>query len=682
MTSRVSFYKLTKQALRQRLWYGALLFLGFFICFPLAALMSFNSRKDLLGWGYNAEEMKQIYLEFQRFVGGSNYVIVILAAGAALLGAWSGLSWLHSRRKMDMLGSLPVRREKLYLSETVASVLLYVIPYAVNLLLALLVGVTRGILTGKAVTYALFGLLTCLLFYLAIYAVASTAMLLTGKILTGILGTAVLLCIAPAIGFLVSSLPGFLETYVEDFNYTYSWISYLSPLGSFLHLTDQYCQLLNASANSPSFLGPLLDGLAFMVVFFGISIWLVRIRPSEGAEHSMVFPKTEGVFKAIMLYPLVIGGGCFFISFTMGGGSTTFWLWFGVVFVAIVSSILIEVIYHFDRKRLLAHNGWTIAGIAAAAVTLIIFVYDLTGYDTWMPDVNDVKSVAVLDSPYSGEYPDGSAGKIDFMLKNMDGLYDEAIFDLAQEGIENVKNGGEDYANTTYVVVFYKMKNGTTKMRGYYVSAKHYQEILNRQMQCLIFRQAQFPILLASSDQVESVSFSRYGYYESLDSLSHNDMEELVSRYQQDLMELSWEEISETGGMSMEVYLKNSYYYIGDYPVNEHFTHTVEFLEEKGLNLLDTDISDLDVTRIVLYQDIYDEDSGEWVSTSSTTLDDPEEIAEALEGLVETYYYGFETEDPVDFSVYAEVNYVDKDHNPNTFVGYYLEGMVPDIITR
>lgn len=688
MTSRVSFSKLTKQAVRQRLWYGALMFLVFFVSFPLVGLISFQSKEKLLEWGYTLKEIQEETCQnFLYFVGGGNFVITVFVIGAALLGAWSGLSWLHSRKKMDVLGSLPVRREKLLLSETLASVLLFFIPYVVNVAITLGVGASREILTGKAVKFALISSLTTLLFYMAVYVVAAVAMLLTGKILTGILGTGVLLCIVPMIWYLLAALPELYKTHVTYYNIPVTKLAYTSPAGGFIVLTTKYTQIFSRLAKMSALVPALLDGFAFLVVFGALALWLVRIRPSEGAEHSMVFSKTEGVFKAIILYPLVIGGGCFFAEID-SSGHTVIWMWFGALFVAVVGSILIEVIYHFDRKRLLSHKLWTIGGVVAALFTLCVFIYDIFGYDTWIPDEDDVKSAVVIDSVYNGEYPDGSANKVKFMAKHLDGFYDEEVFDLAREGIENLSGDFEEDYDSTYVTVLYKMKNGKVKMRSYAVSTDDYQEIFDRQMEDETYRQAQFPVLLANAKKIDSVEIRRYNMYDDLAGLSHNDMEELLTLYQQELQEMNWDEICTADSASIDFYLSEYYSYMGEYPLNANFTRTMEYLRNKGITLQDRKISDLNITSVTIYrenQEIYE--YGQLVETemadNGVTLTDPDDIAKALEGMVETNYYGYnDNERLVDASIYVEVNYINDDGNPNSFSGRYLKGQVPEIANQ
>ena len=217
MTSKISYSKMVKYSMGQRAWYGALLALAFFLCFPLTAMLEFYRNADTMA-AMQVTDVQNILQEMRNglraFLAGGNPLTALTVAGGALLAAWTGLSYLHSSRKLDMVHSLPVKKEKIFLAETTASVLLFVIPYAVNLVLANLVGIFQGIYSPDLPLVSLAAMAVHLIVFLAVYFFAAVAMLLTGKLLTGILGSVVLLVYLPGLVQLLLALPGiFYETY-------------------------------------------------------------------------------------------------------------------------------------------------------------------------------------------------------------------------------------------------------------------------------------------------------------------------------------------------------------------------------------------------------------------------------------------------------------------------------------
>lgn len=231
MTLKTFYPKLLWNTLIKRCWFGAASFLLMFIAMPLNAMLSFESAEELLSYNGKNTLVLSEQQEFVEFICGGNMMIGVLVIGLALLGAWSGLAWLHSRKQMDLYGSLPVRREVLYGMECLTAIIWYLVSHIVNVILTLLVGVQKEIFTVDALKLGLSGIGTYLLAFLAVYFCAAVAMMLTGKVLTGILGTFVFLSIAPIIVLLMAALPDlFFVSYVSTSGIWYHVMVYLSPV--------------------------------------------------------------------------------------------------------------------------------------------------------------------------------------------------------------------------------------------------------------------------------------------------------------------------------------------------------------------------------------------------------------------------------------------------------------------
>ena len=197
MTLKTFYPKLLWNTLMKRCWYGATSFLLLFLAMPLAAMLSFQDAEEFVSYTQVTQHLEREKLEFVEFVAGQNALLAVIVIGLALLGAWSGLAWLHSRRQMDLYGSLPVKREVLYGMECATVVLWFLFSYIANLSLTWIVGASKGILTTRAIQLGFYSIGVFLLGFLSLYFLAAVAMMLTGKIFTGILGTLVFLGIAP-----------------------------------------------------------------------------------------------------------------------------------------------------------------------------------------------------------------------------------------------------------------------------------------------------------------------------------------------------------------------------------------------------------------------------------------------------------------------------------------------------
>lgn len=693
MTSKISCCKMIKNAVKRRLWYGAVLFLGFFVMLPLSAMLRLES-KSRIETVYAMEDpqtlarhLKAVQAQFLRFVGGGDYLVMMAVLGAALLGAWCGLYWLHSRKKMDLTGSLPVRREKIFLSESLATLILFLVPYFVNVVLELLVGAAKGIMTKEVFPMVFAGIGLNLFYFIVLYFCAAAAMLLTGKILTGILGTLVFLVIGPATyGILLAMPSAFWKTYVNMSETGRVAVAYLSPAGSFMVAVSRMEHWITWEGQNLNLVPSLISGLIMCLIFGGLSVWLMKIRPAEGAENSMAFPATEGVIKALILYPLSLGGGIFFMAL----GTSRYdlgekpWFWFGLFFTLIVGSILIEVIYHFDRKMIFGHQMWTGISMAAVVITAAVFSFDMVGYDHWLPDSEEVAGMALCADPYYCEYPDGSATSLEYLKNHLDELNGEGILELAREGVNNLEEETSVDEDRRNVTVLFKMKNGSVKARDYSVSRESTAKVLEHLFQQRIYREVQFPYILEKEDDVRLGDLWRIGQSSSLEGLTNKEKKEFAAIYREELESLDYNELFAPG--SGEINVSS----LGTYPLNDNFVKSMAYLQEKGIGAA----MSWDDTEIVSMEFYFAGDEEElhaerevWSSEDTVSaqtdevkkITDPEQIAEARKNLIcdEQYWQegAWETED----GLRVGVTYRGKDEDVYVDCAY-LKGEVPEIV--
>lgn len=685
MTSKISCSKMITNAMKRRLWYGAVAFLIFFIGFPLVAMLSFQSKADIasttLSVTEKAERLKWEQTGFVQFLGGGNYGMMALVAFVALLGAWCGLYWLHSRKKMDLIGSLPVKREKLFLTESLATLVLFFVPYLVNLILAVLVGLSKQILTGRAVKMMFAGVAIHLLYFVVLYLCAAIAMLLTGKLLTGILGTGVFLVIGPVTYWVLQSMPMiFWKTYVEGAISKTDLLEYTSVAGNFLVTTTRMFEYLEGTAEGVRLLIPMVTAIAAGVVFAALCIWLVKKRPTEGAEHSMAFPQTEGVIKACILYVLGLGGGLFFLmlgAFRNSEGNNI-WFWFGIVFSLILGSIIIEVIYHFDRKMLLGHKAWTGISMAAVLFTAIFFAFDLPGYDQWVPDESEVTNATMLSESVHFNYPDGSKTTAEYLEKHLDEMHGEGLTELAAEGVKNI----DTLEQGTYVTMYFKMQNGSVKKRQYLLDDTEVAKEKVKLYKEEAYKAAMFPMLLdETAYEPESVTYMNSE--KTLMVLTQENKEKLTAIYCKELEQLDYLQIHAPESGAIWFANKHGYgesYYSCHYNINENFPATIEFLEENGIRLMKS-LEEAEILSMEFYDETGDFEKEAAKEAKITT--DQEFIKGASKNLIYTNQY--EENNALwnlDESISVWVTYRTLDGDVVNRICYYEKGKVPDVVKK
>lgn len=701
MTSKHYYLKLILDSMKRRIWYGALLFLTFFFSMPLAAMMYFDSKANIYQLQLQDAEKLLSYnnevSEFIEYVSYGNPYLLILVCGAAILGAWSGLAWLHSRRKMDLYGCLPIKREQLLFVESTATFLLFFLPYLANLLLIFLVGMTKEIFTMKALRFGLSGILVYVIVFLAFYFFSAIAMLLTGKVLTGILGTCVMLVIGPMTLALLQELPiMFLDTYVSDTTLFYKLLPYLSPIGCVVTFTDHANLQISGAEKfvTEALLVLIITGILSAL----ICLWLMKKRPAEGAEQSMVFPKTEGIIKAIILFPMGIGGGLIFDSFTRNGQYYA-WFWFGMVLTLFLVGILIEIIYHLDRKRIFDHKIWTLGSSACVLGISLIFALDLMGYDQWIPQRDSVTNMT-MQFRYSywnfGDELGGVDNSSQYLEQHIEELQGDCVYALAQEGISNLNRELEE--DCSWATVVYKMKNGSIKKREYRIATDTLIEAEKQLYEETLYKYAQLPILMFASNKVEVDDIFMNGRCYSLEDLSTKQRQDIANTYREELSHMSYEEIYQPGSGTMDFRYwveddNHSYYLDGVYALNEDFVETCALIKAYGVELqmgwpdveqirsVSIDYTAKETEDVVVRAGAAEQTIEEEIHTVEITEKD--EIEKILEGLVCTSelspdYYGMEYLDD-EYTVYIE--YIpEQDYEIWSSSGAYEKGKVPQFV--
>ena len=202
MTSKISFSKMVYSDMKRRVWVMALLFLGFFIVLPLGCMLKVGNYQRMLSDG--SIKAADLFEMTARYVSADNYLVALGVVAGAVLAAFTGFAYLQSKRKLDMLHSLPVKRETLFGVQYVSGLFIFLIPYGINILLMLIVCITRTVCTAAVMNSFIVGILIQLLYFVLFYHVVIIAILMTGRILVSVFGTIVFFGYAPVLQVVIS----------------------------------------------------------------------------------------------------------------------------------------------------------------------------------------------------------------------------------------------------------------------------------------------------------------------------------------------------------------------------------------------------------------------------------------------------------------------------------------------
>lgn len=599
MKSRTLSFNILLETVKKQIWIPALITLGFFLCLPVAGIIS-------MGWDQSAgtpqAEMVGSYIVFLAGSGLPFYGMMTI--GSAVLTGVSGFSWLHSRKKTDFYHSLPIRREKLFINQVILDIAYFVLPFLVNLLLAYAVGAAMGIMSGRAVKASLVSFLFQILFYLLIYFVVVLAMLLSGKILAGIAGAVILLFYGPMIdGVLRGMAATFFETYANKGMIFSKFLQSLSPVA-------KYIQMYSVR-RYPSMSGKdLAICLLAAAVLAALCFCLYKHRPSESAGRTMAFYKIGKVSQYMIEVLVILGFGIIFYS--VAAQMKNGWLIFGILLGGVMSHGILEVIQEGDIRQIMAHKWVLTVSLATSLVVVGIFYGDVFRYDDFLPEQGRLKAIKIKTDDGDGISDSSEWQNNEEQMAAMERMAsDPATYEILQQFQENqvprqrIENSSTEDLRTLYVEVDYVLSGGRTAYRNYLVD----YEACRQQMMALVgsqdYKTSVYPLVTLTDkemgERIESADITTIN--DDLEPLPDNEemRVEFLKIYRGELLQMTGEalekeypigtlriyanwnyrdEIEQGRSNHMYSMLSNREYYI--YP---SFTRTLAWLKGKDIEL-------------------------------------------------------------------------------------------------
>lgn len=643
MTSKNLFFKLMKENLRSRIWAFALFGIGFFFFCPVAAAFLAGEIQD-----YPSYEQGLLWYRetIQTWLSCENGMMVLVMTAVALVCGLSGFSYLNSRSKVDFYHSLPVRREWFYAVNVADGILILAVPYAVCLILGVIVAIANGAESSVIVPVSAAAFGVHMTYFVLIYMTVITAVMLTGNMIVGILGFMVLAGIVPLASSMVE---GYFSTFFQTYAYEvggelFAQLRRISPIGEYIMQVGKYGE------GRPIAAGVATAWVASLLLA-GFNLWVYRKRPSESAGKAMAFP----VSCPIIRIPLAVTFGLGLALMFWNVRKSTGWAVFGVICGVILVHGVIEIIYHFDFRQMFANRGQLVVCLLAATGLLFVFRYDPFGYNSYLPSASRIKSGAVWVRQLGGWVDYGTAQKSDdgswtyqredayrVVLGQMHSEDIENILALATAGIDQTKeyfplkdgprvvyetmdagnsDSGDpdaDAAKSIYqVMVAYEMKNGRKIYRQYWIDLDTIPETFNRLLADEQFQKATFPLLSQDASSVDTILFRADRTRETaLSKLTEAQKKEFLETYKKEFSSLTLDRLEKEAPIGLIRFatekdcesiewqrrqeqekkenLHYSYYSyhnynefvdLNYYPVYPSFTETISLLKAQGIDL-------------------------------------------------------------------------------------------------
>ena len=104
MTSKISFLKLMQEDAKRRNWMLVFLSVLFFVCYPVLMMIALDAQTTV-------NDIWRNRVAVDLLAPGNIAMALVVTAAAAMIAA-AEFSYVHSKEKMDLYYSIPVRRKK------------------------------------------------------------------------------------------------------------------------------------------------------------------------------------------------------------------------------------------------------------------------------------------------------------------------------------------------------------------------------------------------------------------------------------------------------------------------------------------------------------------------------------------------------------------------------------------
>ena len=323
----------------------------------------------------------------------------MMAAVFGIFFAMALFAYLTNSRATNGMHAMPIRREGLFLTHYLAGLFCQVVTLLVSFALAALVTAAFGVFDGYAVGM---GLLLCVLLVLFFYSFGVLCMVCVGQILAGAVFYGIL-------NFLFVGMEVLLRSFAGNFLYGYDGRSSafstapLSPpveIASSLSVSYVY-DGIDPIGVRVFHLGTFAAYAAAGLVLAALALLLYRKRRSEMTGNTVAIGWLRPVFKYGVALCSAFSLGQLLSYFVFELTDSTYTA--GALIGTIACMIFAGLIGYYAAEMLLKKSfrvfktSWK-GALATSAVLILIglsFPLDLTGYQTRVPEQNDIVSATV-----------------------------------------------------------------------------------------------------------------------------------------------------------------------------------------------------------------------------------------------------------------------------------------------
>lgn len=425
MTSKNSVYNLSlwtimKEDMRHKTWLLALSILGSFIAGPVCFLLgNSTSRLNVMLPTFSLQKRDQYLIQLGNSYTSYFYQIhfwvqIILLLCMALLLAIFGCRYLYSRKMVDLYHSMPVKRSRLFWAVYLNGFLIWFVPNCISNLSVMALSAFRlreTAITPDVLALIAKGMVLLLLCFFVVYNASLVPVMISGNaknaffnilvyglVFFGFYGATTLLKVAN------------LNTLCLPENwFMHPAVIVLSPLATPFYLMVPFVEQWNQA----SYVGISLELLgkinwAVCILFVSavalfnlmLAFKLYRKRPSELAEKGV--DNRWFAIPARYLTSILAGLLLSLLFYTMTSENSLNWYLFGSVFGSFLIFAIINILYTGSFKAVFSNKLQLFFTLLSSCGLVLCFYFDVTGYDTRLPDAADIQWISLYSPDLHG----------------------------------------------------------------------------------------------------------------------------------------------------------------------------------------------------------------------------------------------------------------------------------------
>lgn len=390
------------------------------------------------------------WLSLNPFLTFSTFIIAT-TAGISMF------KYLNSKSEVDLLHSLPIKRQKIFITRYITGIICYIVPYIINLIFCILFVTLAGGFELELIVYPFRALFYELLFFLSLYSFVAFATIISGNVFMSFY-TSCIFIFAPILFTLIHF--GLCDIYINFFAYSEEIFinvsTYTNPFFVMFNYYDNfnaYYRVLDIDAIQN------LVGIIFqIVVMFTLAYFSFIHRKSENSSNPIALSVFKPVIKAVSVLCAGCYGGVLFMSIL---DSELFGFLIGAFIVGIIIHMFIEVLFDLDIRSL--RKNLKHFGVCYGCIFIFIMsvFFDLTGYATRTVNSSDIASIT-----YQG-----------YELKDAESIetinnYIKRVVKTVDEKTYRTSNVSNHYLGETEIT----LKNGSSYKRDYYTNKEFFTD--------------------------------------------------------------------------------------------------------------------------------------------------------------------------------------------------------------